>query len=590
MADSPSKNKDSVLAWSVYSEGTRLKDDYELTFASVRLEMNRIGKATLKFNAGDMDKQTFEQTDSSKFKPGNKIRLDMGTLESEKAIFEGFIIDVRIVVEKSARSQMVIECRDCAYAATQGRKNTIFEKKKDADIIKEVLSDYGSVKVDSTTYQHPVLMQYYCTDWDFALSRADANGLFVTVNGGDISIAKPDVSAKAVLTVTYGIDLISFDGGLSAKEQFTNYEAVSWDSSQQKIIKATASTPSLNKQGDLQPKSFAQSDKQLLQSDAHIEEGSLKQWVDSMALKAGLARYNGKFSFYGSAKAVPGCIIELKGMGERFSGNVFVGSVNHTIENNEWVTEVEMGVSSRNITSETDVVAPSAAGLVPGIEGLHIGVVKKLDGDPLKESRVLVEFPWLNDKKKELWARVATLYASKKAGIFFLPEKNDEVVIGFFNNDPNHPVVLGSLNNKKNMAPFEYTAENHKKAIITRENMKIEFDEEKKIITIVTPSKNQIEINDDAKSIELSDQNKNKIIMNSSGITLSSAKDIILKAKGNINLDAVKVEIKAKSDVAIEGANVKATAKIGFTAKGNATAEISASGQTTVKGAIVMIN
>ena len=121
--------------------------------------------------------------------------------------------------------------------------------------------------------------------------------------------------------------------------------------------------------------------------------------------------------------------------------------------------------------------------------------------------------------------------------------------------------------------------------------MAIEFDEEKKIITLHTPGKNSIEISDDGKSIKLADQNKNEIVMDDSGILLSSAKDIKLQAKGNISLDATaKVGVTAKSDVAIEGANVNASAKIGFTAKGNATAELSASGQTTVKGAMVMIN
>jgi hypothetical protein len=36
--------------------------------------------------------------------------------------------------------------------------------------------------------------------------------------------------------------------------------------------------------------------------------------------------------------------------------------------------------------------------------------------------------------------------------------------------------------------------------------------------------------------------------------------------------------------------NVQATAQVGLTAKGTASAELSASGQTTVKGAMVMIN
>ena len=48
--------------------------------------------------------------------------------------------------------------------------------------------------------------------------------------------------------------------------------------------------------------------------------------------------------------------------------------------------------------------------------------------------------------------------------------------------------------------------------------------------------------------------------------------------------------MKSEADVNVEGMNVNHTASAGFTAKGNATAELSASGQTTVKGAMVMIN
>ena len=74
--------------------------------------------------------------------------------------------------------------------------------------------------------------------------------------------------------------------------------------------------------------------------------------------------------------------------------------------------------------------------------------------------------------------------------------------------------------------------------------------------------------------------------MDSNGIELSSSKNIKLTAKGNIALNAAgKVSIDAKSDVDINGTNVKVTAKVGAKVKGNATAELSASGQTTVKGA-----
>lgn len=591
MADSPSINKDRVLSCSVYCNGSKLKESDALVSATVRLELNRIGKATLKFNAGNMDKQTFDESDDSLFKPGNTIRLDAGGIDKEETLFEGSIIGLRILTGKDLRSYMVVECRDNAYPATQGRRNRIFEKKKDGDIIKEVLSGYGSVDVDATPYQHPTLVQYYCSDWDFALSRADANGLLVFTDGSKIKVKKPDVSASPVLTVTFGTDITAFDLELSSDDQFTQYEAVSWSPKEQKAVKVTASAPSLNKQGDLQPKNLASGDSLLLQTDAPTDEKALKQWADGMALKAGLARYQGSVSFYGSAKVKPGCLIELKGLGKRFNGNLFVGSVTHSLSENEWITEAGAGISPQSITDEPDVISPSASGFLPGLQGLHAAVVKKLDGDPLKEQRIQVELPWMDSKSRLLWARLSTMYATGGMGTFFLPEPGDEVLVGFMNQDPAHPVILGSLYGDKHKPPYEYEAKNNKKALVTREKMRIEFDEEKKIITVATPGKNTVELSDDGKHIKLTDPNKNEITMDKDGITLSSAKDITLKAKGNIKLDAtMKLSGTAKQDVSLEGLNVKVQAKVGATVKGNATAELSASGQTTVKGAMVMIN
>lgn len=591
MADSPSKNKDRVLACSVYVNGNKLKDTFSLVSASVRLALNRIGKATLKFNAGNMDAQTFDESDDALFKPGNPIRLDAGGTDNQDTLFEGSIIGVRILTGKDFRSYMMVECRDCAYPATQGRKNRIFENKKDSDIINEVLKDYGSVDVDATQYQHPTLVQYYCSDWDFALSRADVCGLFVFADGDKIKVKKPEVSGSPMLTVTFGEDITAFDLELTADDQFTQYEAVSWSPKEQKAVKVSASSPAINKQGDLQLKNIASGGSLLLQTDAPTEEKALKQWADGMALKAALARYQGSVSFYGSAKVKPGCIIELRGLGKRFNGNLFVGSVTHTIEDNEWTTEAGAGVSPLNITDEPDVVSPSASGFLPGLQGLHAAVVKKLDGDPQKEYRIQVELPWLDGKSKLLWARLSTLYATGGMGTFFLPEPGDEVLVGFMNQDPGHPVILGSLYGAKHKPPFEYEAKNNTKAIVTREKLRIEFDEEKKVIAIATPGKNTLEISDDGKHIRLADQHKNEIKMDSGGITLTSAKDIKLKAKGNITMDAtMRLSGTAKQDVSLEGMNVKVQAKIGASVKGNATAELSASGPTTVKGAMVMIN
>ncbi|MBO4398412.1 MAG: type VI secretion system tip protein VgrG [Bacteroidaceae bacterium] len=591
MADSPSKNKDRVLTCFVYANGKKLGDTYNLVSATVCLELNRIGRAMLKFNAGNQDKQTFDESDENTFSPGSAIRLDAGDINNQETIFDGIIVGLRIQTDSDFRSYMVLECRDAAFAATQGRKNRIFEKKTDSEIINETLSSYGSVAVDSTQYKHSSLVQYYCSDWDFALSRADACGLYISCDGGKINIKKPKVDGSPVHTLTFGEDIIAFNLELSSDEQYSHYKAVSWSPDEQKMVATSASNPKFNKQGDLNPDKIAVGNDMLLQTDAPTEDAALKQWAESMALKAALARYQGFVSFYGSSKVVPGCLIELKGLGKRFNGNMFVGSVIHTIKNNEWVTEAGAGVSHINITEEPDVMSPSASGFLPGMQGLHSGIVRKLDGDPLNQYRVQVELPWMDGQNKLLWVRLVSLYATKESSIFFLPEIGDEVLVGFMNNDPSHPVALGGFYSTKQKPPYEFDAKNNKKAIVTRAKLSVEFDEEKKIITLKTPGGNTMELSDDGKCIHLADQHKNEITMNDSGISLSSNKDIILKAKNSITMDATsKISITSKSDVGIDGMNANIQAKVGATVKGNATAELSASGQTTVKGAMVMIN
>lgn len=591
MADSPSKYADRILAWTLYAGGRQLDGSFELVSARVSLELNRIGKATLCLNAGNMDMQTFDESDSDRFKPGTAIRLDAGDLNDRKTLFEGIIMRTGIRIGKGRRSMMVVECRDNAWPATQGRKNRIFEQKKDSEMIGKVLSGYGSVSVDGTDYRHPEMVQYYCTDWDFARARADACGMFILTTGRDIKVFRPQADGRPVLTVTYGNDLIAFDCGLSAGDQFSGYDAVSWDPSEQAQVKASASAPSLNRQGDLTAGDLSADGNMLLQTDAPTDSAVLKAWADSLALKAGLARYRGKVSFYGAAEAVPGCIIELKGLGKRFNGNAFIGSVTHIIEKNEWITEAGIGIDPAGITDEPDATAPPASGLLPGMEGLHTAVVKRLDGDPAGAYRIQVELPWLEGEGKLLWARLSTLYATGGAGSFWLPEPGDEVLLGFVNNDPARPVILGSLYGVKHKPPFEYEAKNNRKTLVTREQLRIGFDEEKKIITVSTPGNNKVELNDDGKSVTLSDANGNEVKMDKDGITLSSAKDIKLSAKGNITMDAtMKLSAAAKQDASLEGLNVKVQAKVGATVKGNATAELSATGQTTVKGAMVMIN
>lgn len=595
MADSPNVNTGKLVTYTVYSNGNKVSDSLLFKSIEVYREVNRIGGATLKVVAGDMSGADVPESASDNFKPGQKIKIELGYESTNQAVFEGIVVSQRIHLSGGGTSSgtLVVECKHDAIKATVARRNRVFEDKADHQAVNDALSDCGlSVEMDSTPVTHKQLVQYYCTDWDFALSRADAYGMFVITDGANVTIKPPKTSEAAVLKVTYGTDLRSFDGELYAEDQFSAVESVGWDPVTQAVVSASASPASLNEQGNMSPgemASAAGTDTIVLQSDAQADSTVLKQWADATLLKTGLARFRGTFSFCGNAAVLPGCVVELAGMGTRFNGNAFVGGVTHKVEAGVWVTEVQMGVSPVNITQQTDVVAPASSGLYPGIEGLHVGVVSKLVDDPEKNNRIQVELPIL--KASPVWARLSQFAASKEVGCFFVPSVGDEVILGFVNNDPNQAVILGCMYSSKLTPPYKLDDKNFKRGITTPQKLKVELDDEKKIITILTPGKNSIVISDDAKGITLKDQNNNEVVMNDSGIKFTSGKDIVLKAQGNISIEATgKLTAKATQDATMEGMNVNVKAQMGAKVTGSATAELSASGQTTVKGAMVMIN
>ncbi len=594
--DSPSKNTDGPVRISIFSEGNAIKTSlFGLISAYVYKRVNHIGKAKLVFTAGNMPEGEVPESDDETFAPGKKIRIEAGYGNDENPIFEGFVTHHNFMVSGENNAVLEIECRDYTFPMTMARKNSLFEKKKDSEAIKEILGKYSplSSSVDDTKTQYNELVQYYATDWDFVLSRADANGLVIVTEGTNCTVKKPDVSASPKLKVTYGTDLIEFRGELSAEDQQGEVEAWAWNPTDQKIVKASGKKPSLNKQGTSTQAKLAEAvgvDKYSLQTTC-AEETALQSWADAQRLKAGLSQIQGYCKFQGSAKAVQGNTLELDGLGKRFNGTAYIGYVEHEIKDGSWTTTAGLGLVFENSMENPDVVTPPASGFLPGIEGLHIGKVIKLDGDPTGENKIQVEIPILNGPNNKVWARLGNFWASSGYGSFFIPDVGDEVVLGFFNNDPCYAVVLGSLYSSKQKPACELTKENKIRSITTKSKMKIEFEEEKKIITIQTPGNNILTISDDAKGIQLVDQNKNKIVMDNNGILIESAKDLTLKAKMNVLIDAGNsLENKAKGNVTIKGSKIEGAAQTELTMKGNAKAELSAAGQTVVKGAIVMIN
>lgn len=596
MPESPYLAGDGLLDVKLLADGTEIDSTVEIVSIHIIRRANRIPRAHIRITDGDMPDGKSPVSDSATFVPGTAVEIQAGYESELKTLFKGIIIRHAFRIAGRNRGELVLECRDPAVKMTLDRKNANYINMSDSAVMARLVGAYGglSPKITGTDTTYPELVQYYSTDWDFMLSRAEANGFLVFAEDGTLIIGPPDTGGSPVLSVEYGTDIVEFEADIDARHQCKKVAGATWDMASQSVVTQQAAPMTLNAQGNLDTAELAKAvdfDKFGIQADAPLKKNGLAAYVKSQMQKSGLARIRGKVRFQGNAKALPGKLIRLDKVGKRFNGNIYATSVSHTIADGNWFTDVTFGMDPDWFTETENVMAPPAAGLLPGIPGLQVGKVKKVSDDPEKEFRVHVSVPVMQAETDGVWARIAKFYGSNGFGSYFMPEKGDEVVLGYFADDPSHPVILGSLYSSSRPPPYQPEKENFIKAVVTRSRLKLEFNDDTKVITVETPAKNKIILSDKEKSILIQDQNRNKILLDPDGILMDSPKDIRINAKGKVSVKGTTgVDISSPADVTEKGCNISHTADVGFTAKGNATAELSAAGQTTVKGAMVMIN
>jgi phage baseplate assembly protein V len=194
--------------------------------------------------------------------------------------------------------------------------------------------------------------------------------------------------------------------------------------------------------------------------------------------------------------------------------------------------------------------------------GVVIGVVTN-NKDPDGLGRVKASLPWMGDEVETDWARVAVPMAGAGRGIYFLPEVNDEVLVAFEHGNPDIPYVLGGLWNGRDKPP------------------EANSDGKNNVRTIRSRSGNVIRLTDtDGESkIEIIDSStKNSIVISAqdNSITIAAAGDItIASSDGKLKLSGNGVEITSTSTVKVQASQ---------------DAEVTGSGQLTLKGQVVNIN
>lgn len=487
--------------------------------------------------------------DSPDLAPGKAITISARGGRKEHPLFDGEIVELELAWEQGMQ-KVLVRAFDRLHRLARGRTVRSFQNMTDGDLVKKIAQEVGlQAHVGPTSQVHDYLLQANQSNLDFLRGRAAALGFLLFVREKTLHCEPPSGQGQAV-ELHWARELSEFRPRMSTLGQVAQVTARGWDPAERREIVADSKESKVIPQvgagksgGKLAEEAFHMPNVKHLVADRPLRA----QPVAERLAQAVADRQAGRFieaegACAGNPGLIAGAQVSIANIGQRFSGQYFVTGAAHTFLPGEYTTR--FSVSGLQPATLIQLLAPENDVGIPS--GLVIGIVTD-NQDPDGLGRVKVKYPWLSSEHASYWARVVAPGAGPQRGIEFLPEVNDEVLIGFELGDVNYPYVLGGLWNGKDKPPKPNAellsgGKVQQRVIRSRAGHVITLDDA-----------------DNGGGVTIEDKNGNKIALDSANnsITIDVRGDATVKSRGNLSLDAQgNLSLQAKGKLDIKGMGV----------------------------------
>ncbi|WP_251390584.1 phage baseplate assembly protein V [Mediterraneibacter agrestimuris] len=181
------------------------------------------------------------------------------------------------------------------------------------------------------------------------------------------------------------------------------------------------------------------------------------------------------------------------------------------------------------------------------ISGIVIGVVAENYSEAYP-GQIKVEIPVRDESANVLkWAKVVFPYTGAGWGIYFLPEKDDQVILAFENGSIDRPFVIGSIPREKDKQLTKSADERNRiKQIVTRNGSRITMEDgedenggKDRIILSTAEKELMLLLDNENDTIEISDKKGNsqiKMNVEEGSIVIRADKKITLQAGDSAKL------------------------------------------------------
>ena len=351
--------------YKVTVEGQELDPETKGDILDLKVVMDMDQMTSFEFNISNWDdkKLTFKYSDTSLFDVGNRLQVQMGYTDRMVSMVVGQITNLSPKFPENGTPTMhitgldgMLKLRDRKPLASDTKK---FEKMADWQIA-EIIARRNNLKprVTKQGQTHKLVIQKNQDDATFLKERAARSDrdLFVLTDpdtGEDsLYFVKPldgrTADRTRIFVFEWGKSLINFNPTMKLDRQVGKVTVHGWNAEKKQAIVFTAgpeSLPGAKAGGTSGPEAAeaAMKGKEEVVVDAPVSsEEEAKDLAIALLTERAYEFITGQGQVIGLPDLRPGDNVELAELGKRFSGVYYVKKVEHTLNQNGYLTSFDV--------------------------------------------------------------------------------------------------------------------------------------------------------------------------------------------------------------------------------------------------------
>lgn len=499
------------------------------------------------------DDPHFELFDRGMFALGTRIEVAFRAEGDPVLVTSGEVTAITVQPGAAGRHELVLTGLDLTHRLARGPKSRSFQRVTDADIAARIAGEYSlTPDVDGTGEVHDYVLQASESDYAFLRRRAGRIGFDFWISEQTFHFKRKPSANGSPPPLKWGHNLHRFAVRFASGERCDEVQVNGWDPLGKRAVTGRATEGDLGTDAPAAEEMAAAARRGFGRTQRSAGQFPVADQAEADALARSflLRTSGGEVVLRGEAVGDPllgaGGDVQIEQVGSRLSGRYRITSVEHVYgAGRPYMTRFTCG--GKEPAALADLVGAGTGAVERrGWGSLVIGIVTN-NVDPEKLGRVKVTFPTLTDQDESTWARMVTPGGGPKRGMQWLPEVDDEVLVGFELDDKTRPVVLGGLWNRQDPPPQPDVCSG---GVVTARVLASRADSRLVMTDDPTPSV-RLSLGGDSCHVHL------------------ERTESALTGDQKLVISATQVEVRATQKLALSGAQVEITASGPLTVSGN---------------------